>query len=151
MAWFEGTHSESRQLDVDPTTAREHFADLDTIVAATKGVASAEIDGRTIHFVLEEEDHGVVKFQGDFHCTYTLEGDTLRWATREGNLQQSGEARFTPAGDGVTLDYTETVKVELGVPAMMAPMLKPVLAAVLAKEVKEYLGRMVTRLEQAPT
>lgn len=146
MTWFEGTHSESRHLDVDPDTARAHFADLDKIVAHTKGVSSSQIDGRTIHFVLEEEDHGVVKFQGDFRCTYVLEGDTLRWSTEEGNLQQSGEARFTPSGDGVDLDYTETVRVELGVPAMMAPMLKPVLAAVLAKEVKEYLGRMVAGL-----
>ncbi len=143
MPWFEGTHSESRQLDVAPEVARAHFSDLAAIVAATKGVASSSIDERTIHFVMEEEDHGVVKFQADFRCTYVLEGDTVRWSTAEGNLQQSGQARLTASGQGAQLDYTETVKVDLDLPAMMAPMIKPVLAAVLAKEMKAYVERMV--------
>lgn len=150
MPWFEGTHSESRPLPLPPEAAVAHFADLEAIVAATKGVESSDVDGRTVHFSLEEEDHGVVKFKGDFRCTYEADGNTLRWATAEGaNVEQSGEARFVPASGGCTITYTETVRVDLGVPAMMAPMLKPMIGPVLAKEIKGYLDRMVDALPGA--
>ena len=143
MPWFEGTHSETRDLDVPPDAARARFADPAAIVAATKNVESSELDGRTIHFVLAEEDYGVLKFKPDYRCTYELDGDTLRWSTSEGNVDQSGEARFEARGAGTRLHYTERIKMNLDVPAMMAPMVQPVIGAVVASEIKGYLDRML--------
>ncbi|MBX2798115.1 MAG: SRPBCC family protein [Myxococcales bacterium] len=147
MPWFEGTHTETRALPVSPEVALAHFADLQAIRTATKGVESAEISQRTIHFVLQEEDYGVVKFKPEYRCTYQADGGKLSWNTEEGaNLKQSGEATFTATDGGCEISYTETVQVELEVAAMMAPMLKPVVGPVLAKEVKGYLDRMIEGL-----
>lgn len=147
MAWFEGTHSETRQLDVPAEQAAAHFADPNAIVAATKGVESTTIDGGTIQFVMEEEDHGVVKFKGAYTCTYERVDDhTVRWSSSEGNLKQSGEATFTPTDSGCTVAYSEKVEIELGIPDMMAPMAKPLIGPMLAAEVKSYLDRLVSGL-----
>lgn len=145
MPWFEGTHTESRTVTASPEAVRDHFADLATIVANTKDVESSSIDDRTIHFVMKEENHaGVLTFQANFKCTYELEGDTLSWSTREGNLNQSGTATFAADGDGTRLDYTETVKLDLDIPSMMAPMLKPVIGAMVANEMKDFVKRMAS-------
>ncbi|MEN0066946.1 MAG: SRPBCC family protein [Myxococcota bacterium] len=148
MAWMEGTHEETRTLPLPADVAAAHFANPERILAATKGLESHEVEGHTIHFILEEEDHGVVKFKADYRCTYTLDGTTVRWApTGEGNLQQSGEATFTPNDDGgCTLHYQESLKIDLPVASMMAPMLKPLLGPLVAKEIAAYLDRIVGSL-----
>lgn len=148
MAWFEGTHAQSLVLDVGVEAAKAHFANLATIAANTGDLESHGIEGDVLHFVLKAQDHaGVVKFQGDYRCRYALEGDTLRWTPVSGNVVQSGEARFKALPDGKTaLDYTETVKVDMDVPALMAPMLAPLIGPMLAHEVKGYVGRMVASL-----
>ncbi len=147
MAWFEGTHSESRTLPVTPDAARAHFSDPSRIVAHTKDYESADIDGETIHFVMKLEDHGVVKFQGRFACSYRLEDGVLRWTTTEGgNMVQQGEATFTESDGRTELSYTETVKIDLDVPAMMAPMLQPVIGAMVASEIKDFVNRMTKAL-----
>jgi len=143
MAWFEGSHTTTFTVPADLATTRAHFADPATIVAHTEHVASHTIgDDGTVHFVLANQDHGVVSFQGDFRCRYVLDGNTLRWTAEGGNTDQSGEATFAADGDGTKVDYTETVKVDLDVNAMMAPMLKPVMGPMIAHEIKEYLKRM---------
>ena len=142
MAAFEGTHTESRDLPVSAEAAAAHFADPAAIVAATKDVEKADIDGDTVHFLLKEEDHGIMKFQGDYRCRYVREGNVVRWETLEGNTDQSGEATFVDAGDGCKMNYTETVKVELPVPSMMAPMLKPVISALLTSTMGDYVKAM---------
>lgn len=148
MAWFEGTHQETRTLDVPADRAAAHFADPAAIVAATKGVESHTVDGGTIQLVLEEEDHGVVKFKAAYDCTYERVDDhTVRWSSAEGNLKQSGEARFTPTDSGCELAYTEKVEIDLGIPDMMAPMAKPLIGPMLAQEIKGFVDRMIHRLE----
>lgn len=147
MPWFEGTHTESRTVDAAPEAVRNHFANLDTIVAHTKDVESGNIDGRTVHFVLKEENHaGVLTFQANFKCTYVLDGDTLTWTSADGNMDQAGKATFTADGSGTKIDYTETVKVNLDVPAMMSPMLKPVFSAMASQEVAAFVKRMCASL-----
>jgi carbon monoxide dehydrogenase subunit G len=147
MPWFEGTHTETRALSVPPDAARAHFADRAMIVAQTPSAESATVDGETIHFVMKPEDHGVVKFQGRFSCRYWLDDGVLRWETAEGsNMTQRGEARFEPAGAGTELRYIETVALDLDVPSMMAPMLRPVISAMVASEIKDFVKRMAAAL-----
>ena len=147
MPWFEGTHTETRPLSVPPEQAAAHFGNPSAIVAATEDVESHTIDGTAIHFVMTEQDHGVVKFKADFTCTYEVDGPVVRWSSAPGGtLDQSGEARFEATAEGCEVHYTETVKIDLNVPAMTAPMLKPVIAPVLAHEIKGYLDRMITSL-----
>lgn len=148
MAWFEGKHTETRELDVPADVAAAHFADPQAVIAATKGIESAEVEGGTIRFVLAEEDHGVVKFKGAYTCTYErVDENTVRWSTSEGNLKQSGEATFTPSASGCSLDYTEKVEIELDVPTMMVPMAKPLIGPMLGNEVKGYLDRLLANLD----
>lgn len=148
MAWFEGTHTQSLVLDVGVDAAKAHFGDLAAIAAATNDLLRHEIDGDVLHFVLKPQDHvGVVKFQGDFRCRYTRDGDTIRWATIDGNVNQAGEARFEARPDGKTaLQYAETVKVDMDVPGLMAPMLGQLIGPMLAYEIKGFLGRMLAAL-----
>lgn len=142
MAWFEGTHSETRVLEGELDACKRHFADLDTIARNTDGIESHTVDGDTVHLVLKLQDHGVVKFKGDYRCKYVLEGDTLRWESAGGNTDQSGEATFRAVEGGTEVAYRETVKVDLDIAAMMAPMLKPLMGPMIAHEIKEFVARM---------
>jgi uncharacterized membrane protein len=150
MAWFEGTHTEAVTVGSDLSRVQAHFADLEAIIRHSSDVESAETEGDVVHFVLEPQDHGIVKFQGKYSCRYQVADDgAVRWETvGEGNTDQSGEARFTTLPEGGTrVDYRETVKIDLDVPAMMAPVLKPLIGQVLARAIKGYLRRMVADLE----
>ncbi len=142
MSWFEGTHSETFTVPADLEAAKAHFGDVNTIAAHTEHLASHTVDGDVVHFVLEEQNHQVVVFTGDFKCRYVFEGDTLVWTSEGGNTDQSGKATFRAVDGGTEIDYAETVKVDLDVNAMMAPMLKPLMGPMIAYEIKEYLKRM---------
>lgn len=146
MAWMEGTHEETRTLTVPPEVAAAHFASLDAIVAATKGVESSTIDGTTIHFVLEEEDHGVAKFKADYRCTYEQDGLVVKWRPAGGNIEQSGSATFTATDEGCTVHYQESLRIDLPIPGMMAPVVRPLVGPLVAKEIKGYLDRITASL-----
>ncbi|MCA9566205.1 MAG: hypothetical protein KC656_00105 [Myxococcales bacterium] len=144
MPWFEGTHSETRTLPVDASTLIAHLQDPNTMIAATKGLENASVSDGVVHFVMKEEDHGVVKFKGEYHCRYEPIEDGVRWTSLDGgNLDQSGEATVRALDEGCELTYRETVKIDLGVPSMMAPMLKPVIGPMMANEVKDFVKRLV--------
>ena len=147
MSWFEGTHTEVRSLRVAPDVARAHFCDPHAIVAATKNVERSEVTGTTVRFVIAEENHGIVKFKADYTCTYTLSGDTVTWSTAPGcNCRQSGSARIVAEADGCTLTYTETIAVDLPVPKLMAPAVRPLVGPMIASEIAAYLHRLATSL-----
>ena len=146
MTWFEGSHSETCTVPRDLATTRRHFSDPATIVAQTEGLASHAIEGDTINFVMKPQDHGVVKFAGDYRCRYVLDGDVLRWSPAGGNTRQSGEAVFREVPGGTEVTYRETLEVDLDVNALMAPMLKLVMGPMLAHEAKEYVRWMVKAL-----
>ncbi|MCO4745026.1 MAG: hypothetical protein KC912_09575 [Proteobacteria bacterium] len=148
MSWFEGTHSETRTLNKPLDAVKSHFASLETIIANSADVETATVDGNTVHFVLEAQDHGVVKFQGNYKATFTLDGDTLTWGPEgEGNTKQSGTASFKAVDGGTEVTYTETVGIDLDIPAMMAPMVKPMISAMLGSEIKGYVKRMSDALD----
>jgi len=146
MAWFEGTHSDTFTVQNTLEATRGHFSSLATIVAHTEGIESHQIDGDTVHFVLALQDHGVVKFKGDYRCTYVRDGDSLRWHSAGGNTDQSGVIRFQATDAGTQVEYTETVKVDLEVATPMAMMLKPVMGPMLAHEIKGFVKRMTKSL-----
>lgn len=147
MAWFEGSHTETRTLTADLATALAHIQDPQSIIDATKNVESATLTDNVVHFQMAEEDHGVVKFKADFKCTYEAIDNGIRWTSVEGgNLDQSGEATVTAKGDGCELTYTELVKIDLPVPGMMAPMLKPVIGPMMASEIKDFVKRYTASL-----
>ncbi len=149
MTWFEGSHSETVTVNADLARARAFFADPAAVVAQTKDVESSTIEGDTVRFVLKLQDHGVMKFQGRYGCRYFVADDkTVRWEpVGEGNTKQSGEAVFTAIpGGGTRVDYREEVAIDLDVPGLMAPMLKPIIGPMVAYEMKEYLRRMVAAL-----
>lgn len=150
MAWFEGEHRESVTVAADRDRARAFFADPEAILAHSKDVESSRVEGETIHFVIKLQDHGVMKFQGRFACRYHAPDEaTVRWEpVGEGNTKQSGEAVFTALpGGGTRIDYRERVAIDLDVPGMMAPMLKPVVGPMVTYEIKEYLRRMTAALD----
>jgi hypothetical protein len=142
MPWFEGSHTETFTVPADLASTKAHFADVDTIAANTEHLASHSVDGDVVHFVLEEQNHQVVVFTGDYKCRYVLDGDTLVWTSEGGNTDQSGQATFRAVDGGTEVAYSETVKVDLDVNAMMAPMLKPLMGPMIGHEIKEYLKRM---------
>ena len=147
MPWFEGTHTESRTFDAPLATVRDHFANPEKILAHTKGLETSSVTDGVVHFVMEEENHGVATFKGDFRCRYVVEGDTVRWTPEgDGNMKQSGQATFSEKDGKTVMDYTETIEIDLGVPGMMAPMLKPVISALLGNEMKDYVKRMASDL-----
>lgn len=145
MPWFEGQHTETRTLPVDAATLRAHLQDPQTMITATKGLENASVEDGVVHFQMEEEDHQVVKFKGDYKCRYEATENGVRWTSLPGgNLDQAGEASVRDLGDGSSdLTYSETVKIDLGVPSMMAPMLKPMIGPMLAGEVKAFVQRLV--------
>ncbi len=142
MSWFEGSHHETFTVPADLETTKAHFANIDTIAAHTEHLASYTKDGDVVHFVLDEQDHQVVKFTGDYRCRYVLEGNELVWTALGGNVDQSGKASFRAVDGGTEVDYSETVKVDLAVNAMMAPMIKPLMGPMMAHEIKGFLKRM---------
>lgn len=149
MSRFEGKHTATVTVPAPLSAAIAHFANPQTIVAHSKDVESATVEGDTIHFVLEAQDHGITKFQGRYSCKYTAEGNVVRWQTiGGGNTEQSGEATFETVDENTTqIAYNEQLAIDLDVPDMMAPMLKPVIAQVLSHELKGFLGRMTKTLE----
>lgn len=151
MTTFDGTYTDTITIPRDLEATRRAFSDPGAIVAHTEGLASHAIarepDGSVVvHFVMVPQDHGVVKFAGDYRCRYTVDGDTLRWAPAGGNTHQSGSATFRAVPGGTEVRYEETIAVELDVNAMMAPMLKLVIGPMLAHEAKEYVRRVVKTL-----
>lgn len=149
MARFEGNHSSTVTVTKPLAAAIAHFADPATVVANSEDVETAEIDGNTVHFVLKEQDHGIAKFQGRYSCQYSADGNAVRWATiGDSNTVQSGEAVFEAIdADSTSITYSESLAIDLDVPDMMAPMLKPVVSQLLAHELKGFLKRMVKTLE----
>lgn len=147
MAWLEGSHSETRTIAKPVDTVKAHFGDLETIIANSADVETATVDGDTIHYVLKMQDHGLVQFQGDYKVTYTPTADGLTWQpTGEGNTKQSGSVIFRAVGDGTELEFSETLSINLPIPAVMAPMIKPMVGKMLAGELKGFLDRMSAAL-----
>lgn len=149
MATFESTYTHTFTVPVSLAVARDHFANPEVIIAHTQDVETATVEGDTIHFVMKAQEHmGISTFQPDYRSTYTVSGDVIRWAPKgEANTRQSGSATFTARGDETEVVYSESVAIDMDVPKLMAPMLKPVIGAVLSHEIKEFTARMRKTLD----
>ncbi len=149
MATFESTYTNTFTVPVTLDTAKKHFADLPTIIANSNDVETATVDNDVIHFVMKAQEHvGIGTFQSDYRSKYTLDGNILSWApVGEGNTRQSGTATFVAKGESTEVAYSETLSVDMSVPKLMAPMLKPLIGAILSHEMKEYTTRMLKSLE----
>ncbi|MFT6234605.1 MAG: hypothetical protein ACJAZO_005128 [Myxococcota bacterium] len=149
MATFESTYTKTFTLPVDLDAAKKHFADLATVIANSNDVETATVDGDVVHFVMKAQEHvGIGTFQSDYHSKYTLSGNVLTWApVGEGNTRQSGTATFVANGESTEVAYSETLSVDMSVPKLMAPMLKPLIGAILSHEMKEYTARMIKSIE----
>ena len=149
MPRFGGTHTDTFTVPHSIEVAKKHFGSLSAIVAASSDVESATEDGDTIHFLLKPQNLAVTQFQGRYSCRYFFADDnSLVWEpVGEGNAFQSGKATFSSTSDGQTqIEYSETIEMEMDLPALMAPMLKPVIAHVVIDEMKNYLKRMIDSL-----
>lgn len=146
MPRYEAEVRTTFSLPVAPEVARQHYASLEAIAAATHGVERYQTapDG-VIAFEFLEQDHKIAKFKGHYQARYALDGDRIIWDTlREmpHNSGTSGEATFAPAEGGCAVTYREAVFIDLEVPVMVAAVLRPVIAKVLEGEVNGYLKRM---------
>lgn len=145
MPRFDATFKTTLELPHSPERVAAHFADLATIAAHSADVERWEADGDALHFVLTEQDHKITKFKGEYTARYRLRDGVLTWETdtsRTHNMGSSGRAVFVAAGTGTRLEYTESLFLDLDVPALMAKPLKPMIAAILKKEVGEYVRDM---------
>ncbi|MBT3222655.1 MAG: hypothetical protein HN348_26570, partial [Proteobacteria bacterium] len=103
----------------------------------------------TINFLLAAQNLGVLEFQAKYSCRYFFaDKNTLIWEpVGEGNTFQSGKAIFQSTPDGQTeIAYTETVEMEIELPALMVPMLNPVFTHAVVSAIKNYLKLMIESL-----
>lgn len=151
MATFEGTYTDILTVPTSVGATREHFHNLAVIVANTKDLEKGEIIEDVVHFNLAAQDYpGIGTFEGRYACRYTVQASgTMTWEpVGEGNVRQSGSVSFEPDGNGGTrVNYSETVSIDMDVPAMMAPLLKPLIGPMLRHEIAEFAKRMVRALK----
>lgn len=128
------------------------FFDVDTHIANFGQLASAnKLDDHTVDYTLKAANYGVTTFQGRYTCRYASpDAQTITWSTLdpESNMQSVGTVRLTALPDGGTsIDYTATLGLDIDVPSMMAPMIKPVIRQVAAAEMKQFVKRMIRSAE----
>ncbi|MFT7520172.1 MAG: hypothetical protein ACI9MC_002316, partial [Kiritimatiellia bacterium] len=105
----------------------------------------------TLSLVLTKQDHGIFSFQGRYTCRYLPEGDSgVAWESvgEVGNIVTHGSATFRSVTDDTCeMVYKATLELDVDVNAMLAPILKPVVAASIPSEMKSYIKRMIKGAE----
>ena len=149
MAWMRGEFHEQFTTSATAEAACAAFANLDTIIANYGPLENAEkLDTQAIQFTLEEQNHGITTFQGRYTCRYITEGASLSWSSEgDGNIKAEGTATFASSDSGATIDYRASLELDMGVNAMVAKMITPIVAAAIQKEMKAYIERMITAAE----
>lgn len=148
MAEMGGTLSEEFHTTAPPEQAAAWFADPVRIQAATEHLRRGSVEGDTIHFELEPQNHGVYTFEPTYGVCYTREGDTLTWApSGPGNLVNRGRASFRASGSGTTISFTQTIGFELPVGRLAARLLSPVVGKLVVPSMRRYVQQMIAGLE----
>ena len=151
MARFAAEFRETFTTTAPLAVAHRAFGDLDVLIANYGDLEKAtKHDDRTVEYLLKEANHGVTTFQGHYTCRYEYTDDhTVSWqTTSEGsNTKAWGTATFSEAGGTTSIDYNGHIEIEMGIPRMMAPMLKPVVAQIAAAEMKKFVQRMIKAAE----
>jgi hypothetical protein len=126
---------------------RDHFADLDAIIANYGHLERAErLGDRTVRFTLPPKNHGVTQFDGCYTCEWThVDASTIRWKTigTDNNMWSDGEATFTTQGGRTAMRYRHTIAIELSVNRMLAKMVGGVVSEVTRRELRAYVKRML--------
>ena len=151
MPRFVSDFRETFTTSASAEVAHRAFGDLDVLIANYGDLERADKhDERTVEYLLKEANHGVTTFQGHYTCRYDYTDDhTVTWTTTsEGsNIVASGTARFTATPNGASIDYDARIELEMDIPRLMAPMLKPVISQVAAHEMKQFVKRMIRAAE----
>lgn len=145
MARFDSAIDEVFLVKAAPAVVRAHFANPAAIVAATTEAERTNIcaDG-TIHFVLQEQQHGPYRFQPDYVVHYAIEADALVWSPRGGNMAYTGRATFTARADGGTdLRYAGGISFELPIPSLLAGPIRGVVARLAQPSLRAYVRQMI--------
>jgi hypothetical protein len=130
---------------VDAARTRAAIADLDKITAATTEATSAQkIGADTLKFVLQEQNHGVARFTGQYTVRYSTEGDEVVWRTLEGNMVNEGRARVVARADGgADVHWTQRIETEVPVPGLLARALAPVATKIMEGSIQGYVARLL--------
>jgi len=153
MAKYTGQFHESFTVQAPPDTVRDHFLDLDAIIANFGDLESAEqLDANTVSFLMQAQNHGVFTFQGRYACRYEPDGDSgVKWESQgdDANIWTHGKLTVAPgpAPGTTTLDYQAQMTLEIEVNAMLAPVLEPVVKASIPGQMKDYVKRMIKAVE----
>jgi uncharacterized membrane protein len=125
----------------------EFFANPALLKDIMDGVESVDIqeDG-TVHWLLEEKVEKGIRFQADYIVRYGCNGtDRVTWEFVEGNMGNSGDVKLITTESGTQIDYTETVEPDLPITAILAKLMKPIVAKELRSDVGGYLERVEKR------
>ena len=145
MARFETLYTDQRRVDAPLEVAVNHFADLDVIVAQYGDLESTErLGGGKIRLVqTERRDKGLV-FQGRYTGEWRKEGsDRVVWQTHgDENMWNRGEARFTAVGEATEVHFTQTLVVDMPIPAILAKLARRIVERELNVGMQAYFKRM---------
>lgn len=145
MATFTGTHTATHSIPLPPADALARWSNLDRQVQCRPEVATTERPGPgQLRLKLKEMKHGPTAFAGDYTLQFTTEGDVLRWRSLPGgNPKVEGEARFVAAAGGCTVQFRESVSVEMDVGALAAKMLRPIVETMMERGMRGFVERML--------
>lgn len=149
MAWFEGEHRTTETIQAPADKVLAWFGNPEIFKAAIGDLQTLDkVDDNTWRFVLTERSEKGIRFQPDYTVTYTTDGDTVRWKTREGcNMLTTGEARVTAAGDGARVEYFESIRTEIPVPKLLASFARGLVSKEVSKGISSYVRASKRKLE----
>lgn len=152
MTRFEGHYDQTHTVSAPPEVVLAQFLDLDQIIEHFGDLDSADrVDENTLTFHLKEQNHGVFTFKGLYTCRYLADGDVgVKWASEgEGNVETKGHLTVAPgdAAGTTRLHYVADMALEIDVNKMLAPMLKPVVEAIIPHQMGDYVKRMIKGAE----
>lgn len=145
MAKIGGEVKQVFRSKVDAARTRAAIADLDKISAATTEATNIQrIGGDTLKFVLQEQNHGVARFTGQYTVRYTTQGDEVVWRTLEGNMVNEGRAKVVARSDGgADVHWQQRIETEVPVPGLVARALGPVASKIMESSIHGYVTRLL--------
>jgi uncharacterized membrane protein len=156
VAKFTGSFHQDYTLQAPLEAARDHFADLDAVIAnygSTLERADKQGDG-TLSLWLKDQNYGVTRFRGHYVCRWsTPDEHTVRWETLEAaNMDSSGTARFERLPDGRThLVYDIRLVLDIDVGRLLTKVIGKVVEQAIAREARAYVERLIATLPASPS
>jgi carbon monoxide dehydrogenase subunit G len=149
MAWVKGKEDRSFIVDAPYDDVVEFFCEPANFRAAFSQMEqSEEIEEGVWHWTLQEKSEKGVRFQGIYTVEYQRDGDSIEWATREGNMKSSGSTRFDDLDGTTRVHYEETLEVDLPIPRLMAKVFKPIVSREVSGGIGDFLDEAKSILEE---